>query len=175
MTLYFYTSAWTRLSLPPTGLLRLGPVAYRPPTAQHLWISIRKRLSRISCKLFSGVLTVVGPLGLCAPLLPDTGRLFSSRCGWSSLDSRELLESLPKCWVEVFLVRRRRFSIACLCFKAVQHGSPQTILRLSPELAAELLSFVPLGHLAVLARIETLIDARAFKSLGAAPVCASFS
>ena len=48
------------------------------------------------------------------------------------LSTRALLESLLGSWVAVFLLRRRLLSLASLCFKAVQRGSPQTILRLSP-------------------------------------------
>ncbi|CAE7225139.1 unnamed protein product [Symbiodinium sp. CCMP2592] len=65
------------------------------------------------------------------------------------LATRGLLESLLGSWVSVFMLRRRMLSLVELCFKAVQGGSAQTILRLSPELKSELASFVCLGHLAV--------------------------
>ena len=65
------------------------------------------------------------------------------------LATRSLLESLLGSWVSVFMIRRRMLSLVELCFKAVRGSSPQSILRLSPELKAELASFVCLGHLAV--------------------------
>ena len=65
------------------------------------------------------------------------------------LATRSLLESLLGSWVSVFMIRRRMLSLVELCFQAVRGGTPQSILRLSPELKAELASFVCLGHLAV--------------------------
>ena len=65
------------------------------------------------------------------------------------LATRALLESLLGSWVSVFMLRRRLLCLVELTFRAVRGGSPQTILRLSPELKCELASFVCLGHLAV--------------------------
>ena len=65
------------------------------------------------------------------------------------LATRSLLESLLGSWVSVFMIRRRMLCLVELCFQAVRAGTPQSILRLSPELKAELASFVCLGHLAV--------------------------
>ncbi|CAE7938851.1 unnamed protein product, partial [Symbiodinium necroappetens] len=65
------------------------------------------------------------------------------------LATRSLLESLLGSWVSVFMLRRRMLSLVELCFAAVRGGTAQSILRLSPELKAELASFVCLGHLAV--------------------------
>ena len=50
----------------------------------------------------------------------------------------------------MFILRRRLLALVDLTFTAVQVGKPQTVLRLSPELSAELLSFVCVGHLAVI-------------------------
>ncbi|CAE7286931.1 unnamed protein product [Symbiodinium microadriaticum] len=66
------------------------------------------------------------------------------------LATRSLLESLVGSWVSVFMVRRRLLSLVNLCFQAIREGPSQAILRLSPELKAELAAFVCLGHLAVL-------------------------
>ena len=65
------------------------------------------------------------------------------------LTTRGLLESLLGSWVAVFLLRRRLLSLIDVTFRAVQVGTSRTIIRLSPELAAELASFVSLGFLAV--------------------------
>ncbi|CAE7600178.1 unnamed protein product, partial [Symbiodinium necroappetens] len=65
------------------------------------------------------------------------------------LATRALLESLIGSWVSVFMLRRRLLCLVDLSFQALRGGTPQTILRLSPELKGELASFVCLGHLAV--------------------------
>ena len=65
------------------------------------------------------------------------------------LTTRGLLESLLGSWVAVFLLRRRLLSLIDVSFRAVQVGTSRTIIRLTPELAAELASFVALGPLAV--------------------------
>ncbi|CAE7216755.1 unnamed protein product [Symbiodinium sp. CCMP2456] len=75
--------------------------------------------------------------------------LITTRVIQLGLATRSLLESLVGSWVSVFMVRRRLLSLVNLCFQVLREGSPQAILRLSPELKAELASFVCLGHLAV--------------------------
>ena len=54
------------------------------------------------------------------------------------LATRALLESLLGSWVAIFMLRRRLLSLVELTFKAVRGGTPQTIIRLSPELKSEL-------------------------------------
>ena len=76
--------------------------------------------------------------------------LITSRVLQLGLATRALLESLLGSWVSVLMVRRRMLCLADLCFKAVRYGTPQTVLRLSPELASELAGFVLLGHFAVM-------------------------
>ncbi|CAE7334124.1 unnamed protein product [Symbiodinium microadriaticum] len=76
--------------------------------------------------------------------------LITTRVMQLGLATRSLLESLLGSWVSVFILRRRLLCLADLCFQAVRHGEPQTVLRLSPELLAELATFVLLGHTAVL-------------------------
>ena len=76
--------------------------------------------------------------------------LITTRVIQLGLATRALLESLVGSWVSVFMVRRRLLSLVNLCFQAVREGPAQAILRLGPELKAELASFVCLGHLAVL-------------------------
>ena len=76
--------------------------------------------------------------------------LITARVLQLGLATRALLESLLGSWVSVFMVRRRLLCLADLCFQAVRHGTPQTILRLSPELSSELAGFILLGHFAVL-------------------------
>ena len=63
------------------------------------------------------------------------------------LATRHLLESLAGCWISVFILKRRFLAAMDLIFKACCAGSPNTILRLSPALRAELASFVVLGPL----------------------------
>eukprot|EP00439_Symbiodinium_sp_Y106_P074686 s1878_g14.t1 len=63
------------------------------------------------------------------------------------LATRHLLESLAGCWISVFVLKRRFLAAMDLIFKACCAGSPNTILRLSPALRAELASFVVLGPL----------------------------
>ncbi|CAE7214139.1 unnamed protein product, partial [Symbiodinium necroappetens] len=76
--------------------------------------------------------------------------LITTRVMQLGLATRSLLESLLGSWVSVFILRRRLLCLADLCFQAVRHGEPQTVLRLSPELLSELATFVLLGHTAVL-------------------------
>ena len=65
-------------------------------------------------------------------------------------------------------------SLVELCFQAVRAGTPQSILRLSPELKAELASFMCLGHLAVVdlraQPLSTVIASDASSSWQAAEV-----
>ena len=63
------------------------------------------------------------------------------------LATRHLLESLAGCWISVFILKRRFLAAMGLIFKACCSGTPNTIIRLSPALRAELASFVVLGPL----------------------------
>ena len=122
--------------------------AYR---AAPLAYSERKTFSHQLQASFWGV-DVCGVSGLVrtAPARYWPLTLITLRVVQLGLASRGLLESLLGSWVAVFLLRRRLLSLVDLCFKAVMQGDPQTILRLSPELCAELVSFVTLGVYAVL-------------------------
>ena len=108
-------------------------------TAQRLWSSMRRRPLWTPCKPLFGVSIVAAAQAWFAPSLLATGRWCSSL------------------FVTNARRRRRRMNTAIhepskLSSKAREAniGEPQTILRLSPELSAELLSFVCVGHLAVI-------------------------
>ena len=60
-----------------------------------------------------------------------------------------LLESLAGSWIAIFGCRRRMFCIMEVIFEALCVEDQQTVIRLSPGLIGELLSYVVLGPLAV--------------------------
>ncbi|CAE7945157.1 unnamed protein product, partial [Symbiodinium necroappetens] len=62
-----------------------------------------------------------------------------------ALTTAQLLESLVGSWLSVFLLRRRLLASMVHVFSAVRGLGPNDIIRLSPELAAELSSFMLLG------------------------------
>ncbi|CAE7414981.1 unnamed protein product, partial [Symbiodinium sp. KB8] len=74
--------------------------------------------------------------------------LITSRVVQLGLVTAQLLESLVGSWLSVFLLRRRLLASMVHVFSAVRGLGPNDIIRLSPELAAELSSFMLLGPLA---------------------------
>ncbi|CAE7636023.1 unnamed protein product [Symbiodinium sp. CCMP2456] len=117
----------------------------------HLRYSPEKTFEDKTQASFWGV-DCCGVSGLVRPNYPSRFWplvLITTRVIQLGLATRSLLESLVGSWVSVFMVRRRLLSLVNLCFQVLREGSPQAILRLSPELKAELASFVCLGHLAV--------------------------
>ena len=60
------------------------------------------------------------------------------------LATRHLLESITGCWISVFILKRRLLSAMELVFKAAA-GEHNSVIRLSPELRAELSSLALLG------------------------------
>ena len=60
-----------------------------------------------------------------------------------------LMESLAGCWVSLLGVRRRLFSLLDIIFEPLSIQDQQAVIRLSPELIAELTMLVILGPLAV--------------------------
>ena len=60
-----------------------------------------------------------------------------------------LMESLAGCWVSLLGVRRRLFSLLDIIFEPLSIPDQQAVIRLSPELIAELSMLVILGPLAV--------------------------
>ena len=74
--------------------------------------------------------------------------LITSRVVQLGLATAQLLESLVGSWLSVFLLRRRLLASMVHVFSAVRGLGPNDIIRLSPELAAELSSFMLLGPLA---------------------------
>lgn len=62
------------------------------------------------------------------------------------LATRHLLESITGCWISVFVLKRRLLAAMDLVFKAAA-GEHNSVIRLSPELRAELSSLALLGPL----------------------------
>ncbi|CAE7335394.1 Khsrp, partial [Symbiodinium sp. CCMP2456] len=90
--------------------------------------------------------------GMSGWLKPNAHRLWSLvlvtlRTVELGLATQHLLESLAGCWISIFVLRRRLLSAMSLIFQAAAAGDPNVIVRLSPELRAELASFALLGPL----------------------------
>ncbi|CAE7158682.1 unnamed protein product, partial [Symbiodinium necroappetens] len=74
--------------------------------------------------------------------------LVTSRIVQLGLCTAQLLESVVGSWLSIFLLRRRLLAAMDHVFAAARGLAPNAIIRLSPELSAELCSFVLLGPLA---------------------------
>ena len=76
--------------------------------------------------------------------------LITLRTACLGLATCGLLSSLAGSWIAVFLVRRRLMSCMSLIFDAISHcSSDRQVVRLSPALIDELLSYCVLGSLSV--------------------------
>ena len=132
---------------PSIGRLRLDAAldAYR---RAPLKVSEDKVFSDSTKASFWGI-TVHGVSGWVRPnperLWPLV--LITSRVVQLGLTTAQLLESLVGSWLSIFLLRRRLLASMVHVFSAVRGLRPNDIIRLSPELAAELSSFMLLGPL----------------------------
>ncbi|CAE7267590.1 unnamed protein product [Symbiodinium microadriaticum] len=133
---------------PSLGRLRLDAAlkAYREAP---LKVSDDKVFCDVTKASFWGI-TVHGESGWVRPnperLWPLV--LITSRVIQLGLTTAQLLESLVGSWLSVFLLRRRLLASMVHVFSVVRGLGPNDIIRLSPELAAELGSFMLLGPLA---------------------------
>ena len=138
----------TKSKAPSLGRLRLDAAlkAYREAP---LKVSDDKVFCDATKASFWGI-TVHGESGWVRPnperLWPLV--LITSRVIQLGLTTAQLLESLVGSWLSVFLLRRRLLASMVHVFSAVRGLGPNDIIRLSPELAAELASFMLIGPLA---------------------------
>ncbi|CAE7837456.1 DNAJ1, partial [Symbiodinium sp. CCMP2592] len=83
-----------------------------------------------------------------APLEVSDKKVFSNQVQATveiGLATQHLLESLAGCWISIFILKRRLLSAMSLIFDACAVGSAGTLVRLSPELRAELGTLALLG------------------------------
>ena len=105
--------------------------------------------------------------GMSGWLKPNAHRLWSLvlvtlRTVELGLATQHLLESLAGCWISIFVLRRRLLAAMSLIFQAAAAGDPNVIVRLSPELRAELASFALLGQMCAVnlrAQVEPSVTA----------------
>ncbi|CAE7428465.1 unnamed protein product, partial [Symbiodinium microadriaticum] len=122
--------------------------AIRAYQAAPLEVSEKKVFREQVQASFWGV-TVCGMSGW---LKPNAHRLWSLvlvtlRTVELGLATQHLLESLAGCWISIFVLRRRLLASMSLVFQATAAGDPSAVVRLSPELRAELAGFALLGQL----------------------------
>ncbi|CAE7512666.1 unnamed protein product [Symbiodinium sp. KB8] len=142
-------SRLARVELPAGRLVFFSAGASTVPTSTESQVSEDKVFSDSTKASFWGI-TVHGESGWVRPnperLWPLM--LITSRVVQLGLTTAQLLESLVGSWLSVFLLRRRLLASMVHVFSAVRGLGPNDIIRLSPELAAELSSFMLLGPLA---------------------------
>ena len=122
--------------------------AIRAYRAAPLEVSEKKVFREQVQASFWGV-TVCGMSGW---LKPNAHRLWSLvlvtlRTVELGLATQHLLESLAGCWISIFVLRRRLLASMSLVFQAAAAGESNAVVRLSPELRAELAGFALLGQL----------------------------
>ena len=116
----------------------------------HLPFNPKKAFMKMSCSRFWGI-ELDGDKGLlrCSSLRLWPACVITLRICSLGLASVGLLEAIAGTWVALLGVRRKLFSLMHYVFQPLGIADQKLILRLSPELISELVSFVIMGSLSV--------------------------
>ena len=110
----------------------------------------KKAFKKMTCSRFWGV-ELDGDKGLlrCSSLRLWPASLITMRICSLGLASVGLLEAIAGTWVSLLGVRRKLFSLMHYVFQPLGISDQKLVLRLSPELVGELISFVVMATLSV--------------------------